>query len=98
MAAYILLGSEEGEKIEFIRKERRKVFSSYPEAEEYTFFGGDEDGEGVSTALMESSLFSSYRFVVVKHFENVKKTDDLLHDLFMHLHRFLLEGPGGMGK
>ncbi len=75
MAAYILLGSEEGEKIEFIRKERRKVFSSYPEAEEYTFFGGDEDGEGVSTALMESSLFSSYRFVVVKHFENVKKTD-----------------------
>ena len=68
MAAYILLGSEEGEKIEFIRKERMKVFSSYPEAEECTFFGGDEDGEGVSTALMESSLFSSYRFVVVKHF------------------------------
>ncbi|MGN1164235.1 MAG: DNA polymerase III subunit delta, partial [Candidatus Ornithospirochaeta sp.] len=76
MAVFILLGPEEGEKQELIKRERNKIRLSHPDVEEYTFFGGDEDGNGLSSALSQTSLFSSYRFVVLKHFENVKRTDD----------------------
>ncbi len=76
MAVFLLLGPEEGEKTEFIKKEKDKVRALYPDFEDYVFFGGDEDGGGISSALSQSSLFSSYRFVVLKHFENVKKTDE----------------------
>ena len=76
MAVFLLMGPEEGEKLEFIKKEKDRIRSLYPDAEEYTFFGGDEDGDGISSALSQSSLFSSYRFVVLKHYENVKKKDD----------------------
>ena len=75
MAVFLLLGPEEGEKSEFIKREKNKILSLYPDAEDYVFFGGDEDG-GISSALSQSSLFSSYRFVVLKHYENVKKTDE----------------------
>ena len=75
MAVFLLLGPEEGEKSEFIKREKNKIRSLYPDAEDYVFFGGDEDG-GISSALSQSSLFSSYRFVVLKHYENVKKTDE----------------------
>ena len=76
MAVFLLLGPEEGEKSEFIKREKNKILSLYPDAEDYVFFGGDEDGGGISSALSQSSLFSSYRFVVLKHYENVKKTDE----------------------
>ena len=76
MAVFILLGPEEGEKQELIKREREKIRLSFPDVEEYIFFGGDEDGNGLSSALSQTSLFSSYRFVVLKHFENVKRTDD----------------------
>ena len=76
MAVFLLLGPEEGEKIEFIKREKDKIRSQYPDFEDYVFFGGDEDGGGISSALSQSSLFSSYRFVVLKHYENVKKTDE----------------------
>lgn len=76
MAVFLLLGPEEGEKQEFIKKEKDRIRSLYPDFEDYTFFGGDEDGDGISSALSQSSLFSSYRFVVLKHYENVKKKDE----------------------
>lgn len=76
MAVFLLLGPEEGEKAEFIKREKDKIRSLYPDFEDYVFFGGDEDGGGLSSALSQSSLFSSYRFVVLKHYENVKKTDE----------------------
>lgn len=81
MAVFLLLGPEEGEKSEFIKRERNKIRSLYPDTEEYVFFGGDEDGGGISSALSQSSLFSSYRFVVLKHYENVKKTDETYSSL-----------------
>ena len=76
MAVFLLLGPEEGEKAEFIKREKDKIRSLYPDFEDYVFFGGDEDGGGLSSALSQSSLFSSYRFVVLKHYENVKNTDE----------------------
>ena len=81
MAVFLLLGPEEGEKAEFIKREKDKIRSLYPDFEDYVFFGGDEDGGGLSSALSQSSLFSSYRFVVLKHYENVKKTDETYSSL-----------------
>ena len=81
MAVFLLLGPEEGEKAEFIKREKDKIRSLYPDFEDYVFFGGDEDGGGLSSALSQSSLFSSYRFVVLKHYENVKKTDEAYSSL-----------------
>ena len=81
MAVFLLLGPEEGEKAEFINREPDKIRSLYPDFEDYVFFGGDEDGGGLSSALSQSSLFSSYRFVVLKHYENVKKTDETYSSL-----------------
>lgn len=76
MAIFILLGPEEGEKNNWIANQKKIVLNSHPDAECYSFFGGDEEESGLVSALSQSSLFSSFRFVVLKHFENVKKTDD----------------------
>lgn len=77
MAVYLLLGPEEGEKKEFIEREKSKVLSQYPDAELYTFFAGDDGEDAVYQALSQSSLFSSFRFIVIKAFENASKTDGL---------------------
>ncbi|MBQ0071066.1 MAG: DNA polymerase III subunit delta [Spirochaetales bacterium] len=77
MAIYILLGPEEGEKNQWIMRERKKALDNHPDAECYSFFGGDEDESSFVSAISQSSLFSSFRFVVLKHFENIKKTDDM---------------------
>lgn len=77
MSIYILLGPEDGEKQNWLERERKKVLSAYPDAEMHTFFGGEDEGAMLSGVLSQSSLFSSFRFAVVKHFENAKKTDQL---------------------
>lgn len=77
MSVYLLLGPEEGEKKEFIEREKKRVLSMYSDAELYTFFVGDDTEESLYAALSQSSLFSSYRFIVIKGFENATKTDGL---------------------
>lgn len=77
MSVYLLLGPEEGEKKEFIEREKKRVLSMYSDAELYTFFVGDDTEEALYAALSQSSLFSSYRFIVIKGFENATKTDGL---------------------
>lgn len=77
MSIYILLGPEEGEKQNWLDRERKRILTEYPDAEMYSFFGGEDEGEMLSGVLSQSSLFSSFRFAVVKHFENAKKTDAL---------------------
>ncbi|MDY5930529.1 MAG: DNA polymerase III subunit delta [Candidatus Ornithospirochaeta sp.] len=78
---HILLGPEEGEKEEWLRKEKEAVLSTHPDAEIHVFFAGDDSGEQVLSVLSQSSLFSSFRLVIVKHFENAKKNDDLTRAL-----------------
>ena len=46
MAVFLLLGPEEGEKDELIKKEKDKRRSIYQEFEDYVCFGGDEGGGG----------------------------------------------------
>lgn len=77
MAVYILLGPEEGEKNQWIQNMRQRVLADHPDAECYTFFGGDEDQSSFVSAISQNSLFASFRFIVLKHFENVKKTDEM---------------------
>lgn len=74
---YLLLGPEEGEKNDWLQREKERISREHPDVEISTFFGGDEDGRELSLALSQSSLFSSFRLVIVKHYENVKKTDDV---------------------
>ena len=74
---YILLGPEEGEKNNLIREKRQKVLASHPDAECYSFFAGDDDEVSYISAVSQSSLFSSWRFIVLKGFENIKKTDQV---------------------
>lgn len=74
---YILLGPEEGTKNNYISTIRKKVLSSYPDAECYSFFVGDDDEASFTAAVSQSSLFSSYRFIVLRGWENVKKTDSV---------------------
>lgn len=77
MAVYLLLGPEEGEKKEFIEREKVRILSLHPDAEMYTFFAGDDGEDAVYQALSQSSLFSSFRFIVIKAFENASKTDGI---------------------
>lgn len=77
MSIYFLLGPEDGEKQLWLDREKKRIVSEYPDAEFYTFFGGEDEGENLTAILSQPSLFSSYRFVTVKHFENAKKTDSI---------------------
>ncbi len=74
---YILLGPEEGTKNNYISSIRKRVLSSYPDAECYSFFVGDDDEASYTAAVSQASLFSSYRFIVLRGWENVKKTDSV---------------------
>lgn len=74
---YLLLGPEEGEKNDWLENEKAKLKAQYPDIEITTFFGGDEDGSELSRTLSQSSLFSSFRLIVFKHYENVKKSDEV---------------------
>ena len=75
--SYILLGPEEGDKNEWIKKKKAQVLKEHPDAEIYTFFAGDDNGAAVNAVLAQSSLFSSYRLAIIKMFENRTKTDGI---------------------
>ena len=57
--SYILLGPEEGDKNEWIKKKKAQVLKEHPDAEIYTFFAGDDNGAAVNAVISQSSLFSS---------------------------------------
>lgn len=70
---YILLGPEEGEKNNLIKKIKSSVLLSHPDAECYSFYASDDDEASFAAAISQSSLFSSYRFIVLRGFDEVKK-------------------------
>ena len=74
---YILLGPEEGTKNNYIANIKSRVLSSYPDADCYSFFVGDDDSSSYESAVSQSSLFSSYRFIVLRGWENIKKSDSV---------------------
>jgi DNA polymerase III subunit delta len=80
--AYLLVGPEEGEKQEFIKKLQQGFEKSSGEKPEtYRFYSGQTDMGEVVSLLQNGSLFSSYKFVTVLQIEELKKGDlQLLSD------------------
>ncbi len=82
---YLLLGPEEGEKNEWLQNEKKRVLTLFPDAEVHQFYAGDDTGEAISSVLSQSSLFSSFRLVIIKQFENRSGKDGIakaLEDYF----------------
>ena len=67
---YILLGPEEGLKADWLAGEKKRVLSEHPDAEIHLVFVGDDKGEDLDAILSQPSLFSSFRFVIIKQYEN----------------------------
>ena len=72
-----LLGSEEGEKEEFIEKEKTRLRGQYPDLEVKTVFAFDSDVSQLQDALFSPSLFTSFTLVILKHYEEVKKDSQI---------------------
>ena len=72
-----LLGSEEGEKEEFIEKEKSRLRGQYPDLEVKTVFAFDPDVSQLQDALFSPSLFTSFTLVILKHYEEVKKDSQI---------------------
>ena len=64
------MGPEEGLKADWLQKEKKRVLSEHPDAEIHTLFVGDDKGEDLDATLSQPSLFSSFRFVILKQYEN----------------------------
>ena len=67
---HILLGPEEGLKADWLEEEKKKVLKAHPDAEIHQIFVGDDKGEDLDSILSQSTLFSSFRFVIIKQYEN----------------------------
>ncbi len=69
----LLLGPEEGEKQDWIDKERAALFAEYPDMETQTVYAFESDGNDITEALYGGSLFASHTLLTVKHVEDAKK-------------------------
>lgn len=73
---YLFLGPEEGLKNDEILRMKKAVIDSHPECECYSFFVGDDDEKSYIAQVSQSSLFTEYRFIVLRNFESLKKSDE----------------------
>jgi DNA polymerase-3 subunit delta len=75
--SFLFLGPELGAKldaVERVRGELTKKYGSPPE--ETSFYAGDTPAAGITSFLLNASLFSSARLVFVKNAELLKKKED----------------------
>ena len=68
-----LLGTEEGEKQNYLEAEKKRLRQLHPDLEIITFFAFDTDAGDLEEALFSSSLFSAYSPVIIKHYEEAAK-------------------------
>ena len=66
---YLLLGPEEGNKADWLDKEKKRVLKEHPDAEVHQFYMGDDDRRDASLTFSQSSLFSDFRLLIVKQYE-----------------------------
>jgi DNA polymerase III, delta subunit len=76
-----LLGPEEGLKKEFLDAEKKKLFASYPDMEIHNYYPADSDEDDLIRVLYDSSLFSTHRMIVIRHYEDVAKESKVNSDL-----------------
>lgn len=69
----LLLGPEEGEKQDWIEREKAALFKTYPDMETLTVYAFESDGSDIEEALYGLSLFASHTLVTVKHLEEAKR-------------------------
>ncbi|MCR5732919.1 MAG: DNA polymerase III subunit delta [Sphaerochaetaceae bacterium] len=81
----LLMGSEEGLKQEWIDREKQVLLDTYPDLEIVPIFAFESDGGDLSEALEGSFLFSSHKLVMLRHFEEAKKTSPLYKVLVQYL-------------
>ncbi|MDD5972481.1 MAG: DNA polymerase III subunit delta [Spirochaetales bacterium] len=82
--AYLLFGPEEGKKQDWIIEKKKEILSLHPDSEVVLLFTFETDAETLADALSSSSLFSSYKLVFLKNFDDVKK-GPLLNELIKYL-------------
>ena len=83
---YILLGPEEGQKSDWLENEKKRVLKEHPDAEIFQIYVGDDKGDDLDAALSQPSLFSSFRFVIIKQlFQFVSLFPQILHGLLQIL-------------
>ncbi len=71
--AYILFGPEEGKKQDWLNEKKKAVISAHPDAETVLLFTFETGPDELLDALQSASLFSSYRLVLLRSFNDVKK-------------------------
>ena len=69
--AYLLFGPEEGKKQDWIIEKKKEILSLHPDSEVVLLFTFETDAETLADALSSSSLFSSYKLVFLKNFDDV---------------------------
>lgn len=79
--AYLLLGPEEGDKREKLDEIRRTLREKYPDAEDESYYAGDDASSSILATLRQPSLFSSHRIITVNHLELAKKDSPLVKGL-----------------
>ena len=71
--AYLLIGPEEGKKQDWIIEKKKEILSLHPDSEVGLLFTFETDADTLADALSSSSLFSSFKLVFLKNFDDVKK-------------------------
>lgn len=70
----MLLGPEEGNKDDEIRKIKSEFFSAHPDAETVNLYATEDIEASLDEEINQAGLFSSSKFVTVKHLEEMKKS------------------------
>ncbi len=76
-----LLGPEEGLKREKVAEIKNELLSTYPDLETHNYYPQDADEDDLIHVLYDSSLFSTHRLIIIRHYEEVTKDSKVNNDL-----------------
>lgn len=74
---FLLLGPENGEKKEFIKKQEQLLFKKYGESEKFRFYPYDTEISEIVSIMRNGSLFSTHKIVTINNCEDIKKKNAL---------------------
>ncbi|MCL2185899.1 MAG: DNA polymerase III subunit delta [Treponema sp.] len=74
MGAYIFLGPELGKKNEAVKAVKENIAGN---AEEFVFYADETPASTIANTLLNQSLFSDARIIIVKNAEIIKKKEDI---------------------
>lgn len=80
-----LLGPEEGLKNEYINKIKAELTKNVGDFETHNYYPFDSDEIDLINLLYDSSLFSTHRLIIIRHYEEVKKDSKTNSDLIEFL-------------